>query len=511
MQFEEFLKPILDFFVSLGSTVQVAIILSIVAIILGTGVKKGVRAGLSVGIGFIGIFAIFNLIVSAITPVAEAVTTIAVVPYKVLDVSWPPFWPMWSGWWGMVLVWIVMLIEQFVMLALGPDRGGTDTLDLYHFGVLVPGESLCAYFTWLGTGNILLALSLVVITYWIILRRADWAAPLVQDPEGYNLTGTTFAHMFNAYATISFLFDDIVRRIPGLKNIKASPTELRKRFGLVADPIYLGLFVGLGIGLAAYFLAPGELTIFQVSTLAMNSAAALFLMPRMITAMMEGLVTISDQVEIFTRERFPGRHFTIGLDWAIAASNPAFIALNVLSVPLILALMILLPGNITLVYPTVGTFGFMVGLWAIAASKGNVVRSLVTTIPLSIVCLYLSGFLGPLATRGAQFLNIAIPTGVLITAPDLAIQYFNFLPAIIAIYLFGGESGRAMISGEGVGIKIGDPTTIFLFAVGFIAVDLICWWYYRDLPLRIARTPRDEYIEKGPKPIKEIRAVETKK
>ncbi|MYL60316.1 PTS galactitol transporter subunit IIC, partial [Virgibacillus halodenitrificans] len=62
----------LQWFVDLGASVMLPVIIFIFALILGTKVKKAIQAGLTVGIGFVGLNLILELLTSSLGPAAKS-------------------------------------------------------------------------------------------------------------------------------------------------------------------------------------------------------------------------------------------------------------------------------------------------------------------------------------------------------------------------------------------------------------------------------------------------------
>jgi len=107
----------------------------------------------------------------------------------------------------------------------------------------------------------------------------------------------------------------------------------------------------------------------------------------------------------------------------------------------------------------------------------------------------------------AVAVDAGLPVSAGILASALGWSYYMISPAlvIIAVYLFGAAPGAAMLSGERVGLVAVDPNFAFYFSVGFLVMHMVMYWMARDMPLRIANTPLDEYIEKGPRPLEEVK------
>jgi len=104
----------------------------------------------------------------------------------------------------------------------------------------------------------------------------------------------------------------------------------------------MGAILGLLFGLIAY----GFQT--KVLMLAVQMAAVMLLIPRIIAIFMRALTPLSEAAREFMQKRFSGRDFYIGLDSAILIGHPITIAAAIILIPITLFLAAILPGNNTL-------------------------------------------------------------------------------------------------------------------------------------------------------------------
>ena len=161
-----------------------------------------------------------------------------------------------------------------------------------------------------------------------VLKIADWTAPLVKNyfgMEGLSFpTGSTCAQ-----GLIGIPIVKLIAKIPGIRNLQADPETIQKRFGIFGEPLMMGLILGVLLGiLAGYPLAK----ILQIGVI---MAGVMFLMPRMVKILMEGLIPVSESVKEYLQKKDFGkdRELTIGLDAAVAVGHPAVIATALVLVP----------------------------------------------------------------------------------------------------------------------------------------------------------------------------------
>ena len=86
---DSFLTALKGVFDSLGATIALPIIIFFIALILGAKPGKAFRAGVYVGIAFIGINLVIGLMWGALSSVGQALVTNLNITRDVLDVGWP--------------------------------------------------------------------------------------------------------------------------------------------------------------------------------------------------------------------------------------------------------------------------------------------------------------------------------------------------------------------------------------------------------------------------------------
>jgi len=139
-------------------------------------------------------------------------------------------------------------------------------------------------------------------------------------------------------------FAALLKKIPFLKKLNLDPDSIRKRLGILGEPIFLGLFIG--ILLAAF---AGQ-SLQDIVNTGISIAAVMVLIPRMVAILVEGLTPVAEAARKFMQKKFPGREFYIGLDSAVLIGSPAVIASGLLMIPVEVGLALALAplGNRTL-------------------------------------------------------------------------------------------------------------------------------------------------------------------
>lgn len=194
-----------------------------------------------------------------------------------------------------------------------------------------------------------------------------------------------------------------IDRIPGLKKIDFNAEKIQKRFGAYGEPVVLGFILGLIIGFLAGY-SPDK-----AITLAINVAAAMVLLPKMIDVLLEGLITVRDAAEIQLKKWFPNREFFIGMDTALLIGEPSVLASGLLLIPVAIVLALILPGNKMLPFADLASLTFLLAL-VTPFVRRNMFKMLITGTLSIIVILYVGSAIAPFVTQSAMTSNIKLPS-----------------------------------------------------------------------------------------------------
>jgi PTS system galactitol-specific IIC component len=193
------------------------------------------------------------------------------------------------------------------------------------------------------TGSFALGLFAAAVTLLMALWLADWSQKLIE--KYFKLPGISFPHLQSAgYMLLAAPFALLLNKVAFLRNMKLDPDTIRKRLGILGEPIFLGLFIGVILAALA-----GE-TLTDVILTGINVGAVMLLIPRMVGILMEGLSPVADAARKFMQKNAKGREIYIGLDSAVLIGSPAVIASGLLMIPVEIGLALLLAplGNRTL-------------------------------------------------------------------------------------------------------------------------------------------------------------------
>lgn len=381
----------------LGPSVMLPIILTIFGLILGQKFSKSFRAGLTIGVGFVGINLLVGLFFGSLGPAAQAMAHATGANLPVVDVGWPIGAAIAFGTPLASVMIPIILIFNFVLIVVGLTK--TMDVDIWNYWHLIFATSITYY----AFNSVPLAIAVGLIHAFIVFKLADWTAPTLEHHFGLKGISLPHAETVN-FAPLMYALDKIWSKIPGLNKLNADPETVQKRFGLLGEPLVMGLVMGLIIG------ALGGQGVGKTVTLGVQMAAVLVLLPKMVAILMEGLIPLSEGAREFLAKRFPGKELYIGLDAAIVIGHPSGMAVALVMVPITLVLALILPYNRMMPFADFAVLPFTM-VWAVAASRGNIVRGIFNGIVTMLMVFFIATELAPFFTTMGKAVGFAFPEG----------------------------------------------------------------------------------------------------
>ncbi len=378
---------VLQWFVDLGASVMLPIIIFIFAILLRISPGKALYSGLIVGVGFVGLNLILNLLTTSLGPAAHSMVDHFGLNLQTIDVGWPAAAAIsYGNALGSLAIPIGIGIN-LLLLAFGLTK--TVNVDIWNYWhIAFTGSLIYAL-----TNDFALGLFTTAVHAIVVLLMGDILAKDMQSFFG--LKQITFPHAASAPSyflakPLNAVFD----KIPGFNKLKADPDSIQKRFGIFGHTIVLGALLGLLIGFVAGY------NIQDILQLSIQTAAVLFLMPKMVALLMEGLTPISEAASNKMKEKYPDRELYIGMDSALSVGHPAVLSASLVMIPVTLFLAVILPGNGVLPFGDLATIPFLICLM-VPVFKGNIVRTIIAASIYISVGLYIATWLAPVFTEMA--------------------------------------------------------------------------------------------------------------
>ena len=393
------MDAIISFFTflqGLGVSVMMPIIITIIGCCLGAGFGKSLKAGLMVGVGFIGLTLVSNqLFGTSIGPAVQEMIHRFGLQLSTIDVGWPAGAAIALGTTvGLVIIPLALIVNLILVLANLTQTVNVDIWNYWHYAFV---GSLVANIT----GNITFGFAAAIIDETILLVLADATAKDCQ--KALNMPGVSISQGFSlAYAPVAWVLNWVIDHIPGVRDIDIDVESMQKKFGIFGEPLFIGTVIGLIIGAIAYFDGSdiaGSIT--SILTCGVTLGAVLVLIPRMASLLMEGLLPVSDAASDFVEKKFSNRgKIYIGLDSAVGVGHPVTLAISFVLVPLCIFLAVLLPGNTVLPFADLAVVPWMFVLIT-PCVHNNGFRGIIIGIIVLTIGLYIATDLAPLITTAA--------------------------------------------------------------------------------------------------------------
>lgn len=383
---------------SLGASVMMPIILTIIGVVLGAKFGKALRGGLTVGIGFIGLNLVTGLMGENLALAVQQMAQRFGLALSTVDIGWPAASAIAFGTTiGLIIIPIGLIVNIVMLLTNTTQTLDVDIWNYWHF-------AFTGSLIYVLTGNFAYGIIAAILNMVIIMVIGDYTAPKVEETLG--MPGVSLPHGFTAaFVPIAIVVDKIIDVIPGVKNINIDIEKLQKRFGVFGEPMLVGTVLGIIIAALA---GNNVQTVLQIGV---TLGAVMVLIPKMAALLMEGLMPISDAAQEFVSSKFANRgKIYIGLDSAVGVGHPVCLTVSLILVPLAVFLAVILPGNTVLPMTDLSVLPYMFVL-IVPLVGGNGFRALITGIVCLVGGLYISTNLAPSITAVAKSVNFAIPKG----------------------------------------------------------------------------------------------------
>lgn len=376
---------VINYIIDMGASVMLPIIIAILAIIIGIKPGRAVRSGLMIGVGFVGLGLIVDMMNDNMGPAAKAMAERLGVSLSIVEMGWPGM----SGvTWTSIIATIAIPLAvavNLVMFALKLTK--TINIDIWNIWHM----AFTGAIAYAVTGKLWIGLLGVVVHAACAYKFGDLYAPLMEDY--FELEDLTVPHGTATYmAPIACLVDAIIEKIPGLNKVDFSVEGLQEKIGVFGEPIVIGSLLGAIIGFLAGYSAQEALP------LGIKMGAVMVLMPKVIKCIMDGLLPISERAKEIMNQHFGEADFYIGLDPAILLGDSEVVTAGILFIPITLLIAILMPGNRILPFGDLATIGFFIAI-AVAVHKGNLFRTLISGSCIMAMTIWITNQALPWTTK----------------------------------------------------------------------------------------------------------------
>lgn len=383
------MEHVFSYIISLGASVMMPILFTVIGLCIGMKFGKALRAGLYVGVGFVGLGVVTALLTDNFNDPLKAISDIYHLQLNVFDMGWPAAAAVAYNTAVGALIIPICLGVNFLMLVTKTTR--TVNIDLWNYwhyafigavAYFVMGESLLwGYFA-------------AIICYIITLVLADLTASKFQ--KYYDLDGISIPQPFcQSFMPFAIVVNKALDAIPGFSKLDIDAEGLKKKFGVLGEPLVLGVIVGALIGFAA------QLNIKKILFLGVTMGAVMELIPRITKLFIGGLKPISEKTQELVDSKFHGKKIHIGMSPALVIGHPTTLVVSILLIPIILAIAVFLPGNQFLPLASLAGMFYLFPI-VLPYTKGNVVKTFIVGLIALIIGLYFVTDMAPDFTMAAN-------------------------------------------------------------------------------------------------------------
>uniref|UniRef100_A0A7C3IGD6 PTS galactitol transporter subunit IIC n=1 Tax=Gracilinema caldarium TaxID=215591 RepID=A0A7C3IGD6_9SPIR len=384
----EALGSVISWIFSFKVYLLLPVLFFIIALLSRMSLGTALLQSLKVGIGFAGVFLIFDAFLGIMHPAVSAMVASRNLNFPIVDAGWPPLAAItWSSWIAPLIIVLVLLLNVGMLLLRWTTVFYIDIWNYWHFALI--GSMLLAVGIPLP-----LAIAGSLVSAILVFKMSEMTTPYVQKETG--IVGVSISPLTVAgFAPWAIAMDALIEKVPGLRRLHWNPSRTTGTWASLGDPMIVGFFMGLLFGsLAAYDVK-------QTLEMAIKVAAIMFLLPHCGALIGDATGAISKAASERMAPLFGGRSISISMDTGFLMKNPSVIVTGMLLMPISVVLAFVLPGNKVL---PAGDLPNLMSIFSVVAliSAGNVIRAVLIAIPVIISFLYIATGLGPLITELAQ-------------------------------------------------------------------------------------------------------------
>ena len=416
------MEQVFSYIISLGASVMMPILFTIIGLCIGLKFGKSLKSGLYVGVGFVGLGIVTALLANNFGGPLSEISRLYDLQLGVFDMGWPAAAAVAYNTAVGALIIPICLGINFLMLITKTTRTiNSDLWNYWHYAFI----GAVAYFVM--DKSLVWGYFAAIVCYINTLVMADLTASKFQSyyegMEGISIP-QPFCQSFTAFA---ILVNKGLDLIPGFSKLDIDAEGLKKKFGVLGEPLVLGVIVGALIGVLA------QMDIKKILFLGVTMGAVMELIPRITRLFIDGLMPISEKTQEVVKRRFNGKKVFIGMSPALVIGHPTTLVVSLLLIPVTLGLAVILPGNEFL--PLASLAGmFYVFVMVLPYTKGNVVKTFIVGLIALAIGLWFVTDMAPAFTMAAHSVfeqtgdNAAkIPDGFQAGALDFASSLFGWI------------------------------------------------------------------------------------
>jgi PTS system galactitol-specific IIC component len=366
------------------------ILFTIIGLCIGMKFGKSLKSGLYVGVGFVGLGIVTALLTTNFGGPLSDISELYGLQLGVFDMGWPAAAAVaYNTAVGALIIPICLGVNFLLLVTKCTRTVNIDLWNYWHFAFI----GAVAYFVM--DQSLAWGYFAAIVCYINTLVMADLTADRFQ---GYyeGMEGISIPQPFcQSFTPFALVISKALDMIPGFSKLDIDAEGLKKRFGVLGEPLVLGVIVGALIGLLA------QLDVKKVLFLGVTMGAVMELIPRITRLFIDGLMPISEKTQEVVKRKFNGKKVYIGMSPALVIGHPTTLVVSLLLIPVTLGLAVVLPGNQFL--PLASLAGmFYVFVMVLPYTKGNVVKTFIIGLIALAVGLWFVTDMAPAFTQAAK-------------------------------------------------------------------------------------------------------------
>lgn len=423
------MEQVFSYIIGLGAAVMMPVIFTVLGLCIGIKFDKALKSGLLVGVGFVGLSVVTALLTSSLGVPLKTMTEIYNLKLGIFDMGWPAAASVaYNTTVGAFIIPVCLGINILLLMVKATKTINIDLWNYWHYAFI----GAVVYF---ATDNIWWGFFAAIICFIITLIMADLTTKKFQEYYK-DLDGISIPQPFcQGFVPFAYILNKGMDKIPGFSKLDIDAEGLKKKFGILGEPLFLGVLVGIVIGmLSCRSWAEIVQKIPFILGLGIKMGAVMELIPRITALFIEGLRPIADATKELVAKKFKNYSgINIGMSPALVIGHPTTLVVSLLLIPVTLFLSVVLPGNEFLPLASLAGMFYLFPV-VLPITKGNVLKTFIIGLVSLIVGLYFVTDLAPYFTQAAQDVfaktgdaAVKIPEGFLGGSIDFASSLFSWV------------------------------------------------------------------------------------
>jgi galactitol PTS system EIIC component len=442
-----FMSVLKSFFDTFGNFIMVPLMIFVICKLFKAPTKKAFASAVLVGVGLKGMAFITSAFGAVLTPLVQQMVKSSGINLPALDIGWQAVASVaYSTQIGIMFIGVGLIFQILLWLIKWTDIFMPS--DLWNnYSIIVWGSVLYQL-----QHNLTMAFALMLFINMVILLLAEVLQKRWSTYYHYPSCAMTAPH-HNGDAPLYLVLNILFSKL-GMDKIKADPASIRKKIGFIGEPMYLGIIVGLLLGIVGGFSTLNTMAGWgQVANVTITCSAVMAIFPKVAGLFASGFTTLTDYSrKTMKNSRFgKEREFVLAVNDALGYGEPATLTTGLLVIPVAVVLAFLLPGNIVLPLMVLPSLPYMMEI-PVCLSNGNIVKSwlmgcIVFCAKTAMASYWAVTFTQIAAATGFDAASTALTAGTFVigfimsncTAGVITMAFLTMNPiiigAVVAVYL----------------------------------------------------------------------------